>query len=87
MSASNVSRGAASLPVIAAVVSMAAVSFLAGERVGISVASRNAHAVADEVVAAIAHAQTQGPGEAAPAMTSEVADPAGPTADCNTDYR
>ncbi len=87
MNASTSRRREVPFKAAAAVVVMVAVSFLAGERVGVAVANRATHSLAGEVVAAIAHAYAPAPDNAVPASAPDAADPPGPGADCNTNYR
>ena len=69
----------------AVVVLVVAASFLAGERVGVAMASRSLHSPTRAVAAAISRPPAQDQGDAAPAP--EATESPGPSADCNTNYR
>ncbi len=71
-----------SLKLAAVVIGMIAVSFLAGERVGVALASRGNH-----VAVASSPGLAQGPEGAAPPLASGSMDAPGVGADCNTNYK
>ncbi len=73
--------------VAAVVVAMTAVSFLAGERVGVALANRGNHDLADHVATATSSGQAQGSESAAPAHASGAVEGPGVSAECNTNYK
>ncbi len=87
MAGSKSRRRDVPLKLAAVVIAMIAVSFLAGERVGVALASRGNQALPGRVATAASPASGQGQENAPPALASEGTDAPGVGADCNTDYR